>query len=91
MMNAKTTTIPSTLLTRIVRGRAALDVLLVVFASAIIALAAQIAIPIPFSPVPLTLQPRLVAPGEQFVSLPVPDDCWASARPGAATSIAAAA
>jgi biotin transport system substrate-specific component len=60
MMNAKTTTIPSTLLTRIVRGRAALDVLLVVFASAIIALAAQIAIPIPFSPVPLTMQPLAV-------------------------------
>jgi biotin transport system substrate-specific component len=59
-MNAKTTTIPSTLLTRIVRGRAALDVLLVVFASAIIALAAQIAIPIPFSPVPLTMQPLAV-------------------------------
>ena len=34
--------------------------LLVVFASAIIAIAAQIAIPIPFSPVPLTMQPLAV-------------------------------
>src|SRR4051812_38378968 len=59
-MKAKTTTIPSTLLTRIVRGRAALDVLLVVTASAIIALAAQIAIPIPGTVVPLTMQPLAV-------------------------------
>ena len=59
-MNAKSTTIPSALLTRIVRGRAALDVLLVVFASAIIAIAAQIAIPIPGTVVPLTMQPLAV-------------------------------
>lgn len=59
-MNANATTIPSTLLTRIVRGRAALDVLLVVFASAIIAIAAQIAIPIPGTVVPLTMQPLAV-------------------------------
>ncbi|MGA8806548.1 MAG: biotin transporter BioY [Thermoanaerobaculia bacterium] len=59
-MNARATTIPNTLLTRIVRGRAAFDVLLVVFASAIIALAAQIAIPIPATVVPLTMQPLAV-------------------------------
>jgi biotin transport system substrate-specific component len=59
-MNARATTIPNTLLTRIVRGRAALDVLLVVFASAIIAIAAQIAIPIPGTVVPLTMQPLAV-------------------------------
>jgi biotin transport system substrate-specific component len=59
-MKAKATTIPNTLLTRIVRGRAALDVLLVVFASAIIAIAAQIAIPIPGTVVPLTMQPLAV-------------------------------
>src|SRR4051795_12155699 len=53
-------TIPNTLLTRIVRGRAALDVLLVVAASAIIAIAAQIAIPIPGTVVPLTMQPLAV-------------------------------
>jgi biotin transport system substrate-specific component len=59
-MNARATTIPNTLLTRLVRGRAALDVLLVVFASAIIAIAAQIAIPIPGTVVPLTMQPLAV-------------------------------
>jgi biotin transport system substrate-specific component len=59
-MNARATTIPSTLLTRLVRGRAALDVLLVLFASAIIAIAAQIAIPIPGTVVPLTMQPLAV-------------------------------
>ncbi|MEA2162596.1 MAG: biotin transport system substrate-specific component [Thermoanaerobaculia bacterium] len=59
-MQAKTATIPSALLTRIVRGRAALDVLLVIGASVFIAIAAQVAIPLPFSPVPLTLQPLAV-------------------------------
>src|SRR5258708_26094861 len=54
------TTIPTTLLSRLVRGRAALDVLLVIGASLVIAIAAQIAIPIPFSPVPLTMQPLAV-------------------------------
>jgi biotin transport system substrate-specific component len=55
-----TQTIPSALLSRIVRGRAALDVLLVVGASAVIAIAAQIAIPIPGTLVPLTMQPLAV-------------------------------
>jgi biotin transport system substrate-specific component len=59
-MNARATTIPSALLTRIVRGRTAVDMLLVVGASAIIAIAAQIAIPIPGTVVPLTLQPLAV-------------------------------
>jgi biotin transport system substrate-specific component len=59
-MKAKATTIPNTLLTRIVRGRASLDVLSVLVASAIIALAAQIAIPIPGTVVPLTMQPLAV-------------------------------
>jgi len=59
-MKAKTTSIPAALLTRIVRGRAALDVLLVLCASAIIAIAAQIAIPIPGTVVPLTMQPLAV-------------------------------
>jgi biotin transport system substrate-specific component len=59
-MKARATTIPSTLLTRFVRGRAALDVLLVLLASAIIAIAAQIAIPIPGTVVPLTMQPLAV-------------------------------
>ena len=59
-MQTKAATIPSALLTRIVRGRAALDVLLVIGATVVIALAAQVAIPLPFSPVPLTLQPLAV-------------------------------
>jgi biotin transport system substrate-specific component len=59
-MTARATTIPNTLLTRLVRGRAALDILLVVAASAIIALSAQIAIPIPGTVVPLTMQPLAV-------------------------------
>ena len=53
-------TIPYTLQERVTRGRVAYDVLLVVFASLLIALAAQIAIPVPFSPVPLTMQPLAV-------------------------------
>src|SRR6266550_6187165 len=52
MMN----TIPAVLDQR----RAITQVLLVIAGSAIIAIAAQIAIPIPFSPVPLTLQPLAV-------------------------------
>jgi biotin transport system substrate-specific component len=59
-MQTKAATIPSALLTRIVRGRAALDVLLVIGATVVIALSAQIAIPLPFTPVPLTLQPLAV-------------------------------
>ncbi len=59
-MQTKAATIPLALLTRIVRGRAALDVLLVIGATVVIALAAQIAIPLPFSAVPMTLQPLAV-------------------------------
>src|SRR5256885_1572418 len=58
-MNAARTTIPGAVLS-CVRGRAAVDVLLVVGASALIALAAQAAIPLPFTPVPLTMQPLAV-------------------------------
>lgn len=53
-------TIPFTLHERLVRGRVAFDALLVVAASALIAIAAQIAISVPFSPVPLTMQPLAV-------------------------------
>lgn len=55
----KTQTIPSAMLS-FVRGRAAVDVLLVAGGSALIALAAQIALPLPFTPVPLTMQPLAV-------------------------------
>ncbi len=57
---AVTTTIPAVVIERLIRGRAAADILLVVGASALIAIAAQIAIPLPFTPVPLTLQPLAV-------------------------------
>lgn len=59
-MNEKVTTIPWIVGHRLVRGRVAADMLLVVAASALIALAAQVAIPLPFTPVPLTLQPLAV-------------------------------
>src|SRR6059058_4181809 len=59
-MNRASQTIPSALSAHLIRGRAAVDVLLVVGASILIALAAQVAIPIPFSPVPLTMQPLAV-------------------------------
>jgi len=60
MQQTKALTIPQLLAERLVRGRAAVNLLLVIGASVLIAIAAQIAIPIPFSPVPLTLQPLAV-------------------------------
>jgi len=54
------TTIPQILLERVIRGRAVVSVLTIIAASILIALAAQVAIPIPGSPVPLTLQPVAV-------------------------------
>jgi biotin transport system substrate-specific component len=59
-MSEKVMTIPSIVIDRLVRGRAAADMLLVLGASALIAIAAQVAIPLPFTPVPLTLQPLAV-------------------------------
>ena len=59
-MKVQSETIPAAVLQRLVRGRAAVDVLLVLAGSLLIALAAQVAIPMPFSPIPLTLQPLAV-------------------------------
>ncbi|HEU4523283.1 MAG TPA: biotin transporter BioY [Thermoanaerobaculia bacterium] len=53
-------TIPDTLHERLVRGRVAYDALFVLAGSAVIAIAAQIAVPVAFSPVPLTMQPLAV-------------------------------
>src|SRR5947199_7278305 len=53
-------TIPSAVLAHPVRSRVAADFLLIIGASALIAIAAQIAIPLPFTPVPLTMQPLAV-------------------------------
>ena len=52
--------IPAVLNERVIRGHALTNVALVIAGSAIIAIAAQIAIPVPFTPVPLTLQPIAV-------------------------------
>src|SRR5438552_15605280 len=52
--------IPTTIDERLAKGRALTNILLVIAGSAIIAIAAQIAIPVPFTPVPLTLQPIAV-------------------------------
>jgi len=60
MQNSKAITIPAAVIQRLVRGRVAADMLLVIGASVLVAVSAQIAIPIPFSPVPLTLQPLAV-------------------------------
>jgi biotin transport system substrate-specific component len=59
-MTTSELTIPRLLNERVVRGSAVTNVLLVVGASAVIAIAAQIAINVPFSPVPLTMQPLAV-------------------------------
>lgn len=59
-MSTKAMTIPSVVIERFVRGRVAADMLLVIGASALIAIAAQVAIPLPFTPVPMTLQPLAV-------------------------------
>jgi biotin transport system substrate-specific component len=56
----ETLTIPRLLNERVIRGSAVTNVMLIVAASAIIAIAAQIAITVPFSPVPLTMQPIAV-------------------------------
>lgn len=53
-------TIPSILASRLIQGRAAANMLVVGAASVLIAVAAQIAIPVTFSPVPLTMQPLAV-------------------------------
>jgi len=53
-------TIPQTLDERVIRSSVVTNVLLVVAGSALIAIAAQIAINVPFSPVPLTMQPIAV-------------------------------
>jgi biotin transport system substrate-specific component len=60
MMQATEMTIPAIVRERILRGRVEATLLTVIGASLLIAAAAQIAIPVPFSPVPLTMQPLAV-------------------------------
>jgi biotin transport system substrate-specific component len=59
-MQTNEMTIPAVLRTRLMLDRVGVNLLTIVGASLLIALAAQIAIPIPFSPVPLTMQPLAV-------------------------------
>ena len=59
MTKTASQTIPSAVLS-FVRGRAAANVLLVLGGSLLIAIAAQIAIPLPLTPVPMTMQPLAV-------------------------------
>lgn len=59
-MRERVMSIPAVVADRVVRGRVAADMLLVIGASALIAIAAQVAIPLPFTPVPMTLQPLAV-------------------------------
>ena len=56
----KAMTVPQVIAQNLVRGRAAANVLLVIGASLFIALAAQIAVPLPFTPIPMTMQPLAV-------------------------------
>src|SRR5215212_8644379 len=60
VMTKKALTIPAIVIDRLVRGRVAANMLLVIGASLLIAISAQVAIPLPFTPVPLTLQPLAV-------------------------------
>jgi len=59
-MSSVETTIPAAVYARLIRGRVAANMLMVIAGSALIAIAAQVAIPLPFTPVPLTLQPLAV-------------------------------
>ena len=59
-MTEQTMTLPRFMRERVVAGSVTRNVSLVVAASLIIALAAKVAVPVPFSPVPMTLQPLAV-------------------------------
>ena len=59
-MQTNEMTIPAVLRTRLMLDRVDVNVLTIIGASLLIALAAQIAIPLPFTPVPLTMQPLAV-------------------------------
>lgn len=60
MHNQKTMTIPAFIRAAAADHSLVRDVLLVVAASLVIAIAAQVSVPVPFSPVPMTLQPMAI-------------------------------
>jgi len=59
-METSSATIPQVVIGRVVRDRALVDMMLVIAASCLIALAAQVAVMVPFTVVPMTLQPMAV-------------------------------
>ena len=59
-MTEQTMTLPRYMRERVVAGSAMRNLSLVVAASLLIALAAKVSVPVPFSPVPMTLQPLAV-------------------------------
>lgn len=60
MHNQKTTTIPAFIRASAAEHALVRDVLIVIAASLLIAISAQVSVPVPFSPVPMTLQPMAV-------------------------------
>ena len=60
MHNEKTMTIPAFIRTSAAEHALVRDILIVVAASLVIAISAQVAVPVPFSPVPMTLQPMAI-------------------------------
>lgn len=60
MHNQKTTTIPAFIRASASEHALVRDILIVVAASLVIAISAQVSVPVPFSPVPMTLQPMAV-------------------------------
>lgn len=60
MQNEKTTTIPAFIQASAAEHALVRDLLLVIGASLLIAISAQVAVPLPFSPVPMTLQPMAI-------------------------------
>lgn len=59
-METSSATIPQVVIGRVVRERVLVDMMLVIAASCLIALAAQVAVMVPFTLVPMTLQPVAV-------------------------------
>lgn len=60
MQDQKTTTIPSFIQASASEHALVRDVLIIIAASLLIAISAQVSVPLPFSPVPMTLQPMAV-------------------------------
>jgi len=77
-MKSQRTTLAGIVIDRIIDHSTLLNVLLVIGGSLLIAISAQVAIPVPFSPVPMTLQP---------LALVLVGACLGSLRGSAAASL----